>query len=334
MVRPDKILKDLAKLWLDLGHEENHGNGDGTGVLRACAMTLITITDDAEDQVNVGETIARLMKEHPSRSVLIRLQEKSSQVLDSRVFAQCWMPFGQRQQICCEQIEITASMDSLDDVPGVVLPLAVADLPVILWCRSMRLFGTAAFPAIASMSDKVIVDTGATADPGKAIGEVLAQAGGDRLIGDLAWARLTRWRETIAQLFSNQECLGALPQYQRATVTYGGELRTETAYLAGWLQNGLAQAGSKIQVELKQGEGPAVAGVELSGADGRCDVSLNCDTCGGVKVNANKLETRAVFPEATDYIALQEELSITSSDAVFRATLPMANALLANARHE
>ena len=62
------------------------------------------------------------------------------------------MPFGHRRQICCEQIEITASDVSLPDVPAVVLPLAVADLPVMLWCRSARLFSLPAFATLAAIA--------------------------------------------------------------------------------------------------------------------------------------------------------------------------------------
>ena len=71
------------------------------------------------------------------------------------------MPFGQRQQICCEQIEITASDAALGDLPSVMLPLVVADLPVILWCRSARLIGMPEFAQIARMATKVVLDSAA-----------------------------------------------------------------------------------------------------------------------------------------------------------------------------
>src|ERR1043165_2029859 len=72
--------------------------------------------------------------------------------------AQCWMPFGQRRQICCEQIEITASDAALHDLEPVVLPLGVADLPVVIWSRSPRLVAMPEFRSIASMATKVVLD--------------------------------------------------------------------------------------------------------------------------------------------------------------------------------
>ncbi len=330
MVRPETILKELSKLWVDLGHEEQQGNPDGahgSGMLRACAMTLITIADDCAETENVGETVAMLMKEHPSRSVLIRLRATPEKLLDSRVFAQCWMPFGQRRQICCEQIEITTSLAALDDVPGVVLPLAVPDLPVLLWNTCPRLFGTAAFPKIAAMSDKLIVDTGTYTDAREALDLLSAQVGGERLIADLAWVRVTRWRETVSQVFENKECLTALAGYTEARVEFGSDKPgTGAIYLASWLQDGLKRAGNSVQVQLARRDGPDLSGVTFSGPGG-CDVSIQSDKSGGVTVKAHKLESRTIFPKPTDYLSLQEELSITTRDAAFEAALPLAKQL-------
>ena len=325
MVRPEKILKELSNLWVDLGHEEQEDPATaGSGVLRACAMTLITIADESEDPSNLGETVAMLMKEHPSRSVLVRLRPTDEQVLDSRVFAQCWMPFGQRRQICCEQIEITASLTSLDDIPGVVLPLAVADLPVILWTRSPRLFDMPAFPKIAAMCDKLILDTGAFTSTQHAFDLLSTQLIGERLVAALAWSRITRWRETVSQIFVNQECLNALPSFTRVVVEYGTpKPKPETLYLAAWLQNCLTVVGSKTQVELAHADGPAMVGLTLS-AGGTCDVSVRSAAGGAVEVSANRLSTKTFFPESSDYLALQEELSITRRDPAFDAAAPVA----------
>jgi glucose-6-phosphate dehydrogenase assembly protein OpcA len=325
MVRPETILKELSKLWVDLGHEDQQDSvAASSGVLRACAMTFITIADESEDPSNLGETVAMLMKEHPSRSVLIRLRPTGEELIESRVFAQCWMPFGQHRQICCEQIEITASLASLDDVPGVVLPLAVPDLPVILWSRSPRLFDLPAFPKITAMCDKLILDTGAFTYGVHAFDLLSTQLQGERLVADLAWSRITRWRETVSQVFVNQECLDALPSFTRVVVEYGTEKpKPEAMYLAAWLQNCLTAVDSKTRVDLVKSEGSTIVAITLS-AGGTCDVSIRAVGEGAVEVTANRLSTKTYFPEPTDYLALLEELSITRRDAAFDAAVPVA----------
>src|SRR5258708_2424218 len=102
-VAPEKILKELAALWTQEGKQGE------SGVLRACSMTLLVMADAADDVAALGETIAALMPQHPARAILVRLLGAGERALSERVYQQCWKPFGGRQQICCEQIEITAS---------------------------------------------------------------------------------------------------------------------------------------------------------------------------------------------------------------------------------
>ena len=56
-VQPERILKDLAKLWIDLG-KEDHQKGSA-GVLRACAMTLIAAVEEEGDAQAVGRNHRR-----------------------------------------------------------------------------------------------------------------------------------------------------------------------------------------------------------------------------------------------------------------------------------
>src|SRR5438094_770354 len=156
-VQPERILKDLAKLWVDLAKEDSEKGS--SGVLRACAMTLIAAVEEEADAASVGETLAELMHQHPSRAIVLRVCAEQESALDARVFAQCWMPFGRRQQICCEQVEITASPSRVDDLPKLVLGLTVPDLPVVLWCRSERLANDASFQQLFPLATKIIVDT-------------------------------------------------------------------------------------------------------------------------------------------------------------------------------
>src|SRR5579875_2194434 len=131
--QPEQILKGLGKLWTSLGQEEKQ-QGKPT-VLRACAMTLIVATDDSTGAFSISQTIAELMREHPSRGIVLTICDSAEHTLEARVLAQCWKPFGKAQQICCEQIEITASPKDWPRVGPILTGLTAADLPVIFWCR-------------------------------------------------------------------------------------------------------------------------------------------------------------------------------------------------------
>lgn len=324
MIHPDRILTELSDLWVSLGREYDGASSDG--VLRACAMTLVVLADAGEDESVIGETIAALMKEHPSRAVVVRVSPAVETPLASRVFAQCWMPFGRRQQICCEQIEITSSERDLAGVPAVVLPLAVADLPVILWDRLTNALPVDAEAAFSAIATKTIVDTSIA---GTSIAALAARAAGGAWFGDLTWTRITRWRELIAQVFENPIYCSQLASINRVVITHSGAAVPPSAhYLGAWLAAGLESAGAHPVITFAASPSPCagnLANVELSAPEG-IHISITRSEGATAEIRVNHLVHRTVFPKMAEYEQLRDELSITVRDRVFERVLPRAAA--------
>ena len=312
-VVPDSILKDLAALWTQEGKQ-----GDA-GVLRACSMTLLVIAEAADDASALGETIAALMPEHPARTILIRLQGEGERALSRRVYQQCWKPFGQRQQICCEQIEITASDAALADLPSVILPLAVPDLPVILWCRSARLVRRPEFSDIAGMATKVVTDSAAAADSADAIVRMAETARSGGILADLAWTRLTRWRDTLSRVFENRDTLARLSEVNSVQVRFGPSYQTAAWYLAAWAANALASVGQVVTPAISQQD--ESLRLELSGGTFRVELSRQDDRLVTV---VNEQSNCTNLPRPTDYLLMREELGIVRRDMIFEESLASA----------
>jgi glucose-6-phosphate dehydrogenase assembly protein OpcA len=317
-VSPDHILKELSQLWTSMGKEGQAESG--AGVLRACSMTLIVLAEEADDQSSLGETVAALMPEHPARTVNIRLCGKGERALSERVYAQCWMPFGQRRQICCEQVEITVADKGLADLPSVVLPLAVADLPVVLWCRAARLFGMAEFRQIASMARKVILDTSVMPDPKDALRRLRAASEGGAILGDLAWTRLTRWREMLSQVFENRQRLAQLPVVERVRVSYGGTYETGARYLAAWI-GGALEGAAPPAIEVAPAAEVSTLRIEMEGKDLRVTLVRQDET---LVVTIDDVSHHTSLPNPTDYLLMREELGIVRRDPVFERALASA----------
>jgi glucose-6-phosphate dehydrogenase assembly protein OpcA len=325
-VSPDRILRELAELWVSLGKPPE---GDpGAGVLRACSMTLLVMAEESDDVMSLGETIAALMPEHPARAIVIRLQGEGQQGLSARVFAQCWMPFGQRRQICCEQVEITAPDASLADLPPVVLPLCVPDLPVMLWCRSARLAVMPEFAQMAGMARRVILDSAALGAAREALPFCRAQVERGTWLGDLSWTRLTRWRETLSRTFENREFLGRLTELSRIQVCYGGPLAPPAAwYMGAWLLDSLAAAGLGATLQLQRdpnAPGGEVSSVHLMGSAASHPHVILTAKGEGLTVRVDGLSNFTVWPRLTEYLLLREELGIVRADPVFEKTLSSA----------
>ncbi len=315
-VAPESILKELAALWTQEGKQ-----GDA-GVLRACSMTLLVIAEAADDAAALGETMAALMPEHPARTILILLQGEGERALSQRVYQQCWKPFGQRQQICCEQIEITASDAALGDLPSVILPLAVPDLPVILWCRSARLVSQAEFGEIARMCTKVVIDSEAAADATHTMRRMADTTRRGGLLADLAWTRLTRWRETLARVFENRNYLARLPEVNSVRVRFGPGSETTALYLAAWAANALASVGQTVTPAVTRAASQNESlRLELSGGQFRVELSRQDDRLVTV---VNEQSNCTHLPQPTDYLLMREELGIVRRDKVFERTLASA----------
>ncbi|MCU1261958.1 MAG: Glucose-6-P dehydrogenase subunit-like protein, partial [Bryobacterales bacterium] len=314
-IDPEKIRAELSELWVTLANDPE--SGESGGVLRACSMTLVTGVDESDDPAQVGETLASLMREHPSRAIVIRLRETGEPFLSSRVFAQCWMPFGHRRQICCEQVEITSSDASLADVPAVVLPLTVADLPIMLWCRSARLFSLPAFSALAGIAHKIIIDSSGFPQRASALDDVQAFAGKQR-VADLSWTRLTRWRELIAQIFENRCYLAELGSITSVRILFEGEEPAPSAfYMGAWLAACLKRSGASPVLAWERSDASSVI---LETAEG-VHTSIRQADQSTVDVRVRNHESRTVFPPFDDYSLLREELSIPGRDPVYEAVL-------------
>jgi glucose-6-phosphate dehydrogenase assembly protein OpcA len=311
-VKPDQILKQLGELWTSMAKPETaaadkepQSDSHEGGVLRACAMTLISFVDDEEDAMQLGETLAGLMKEHPSRAVVVRLKE-GEEFLDARVFAQCWMPFGHRRQICCEQVEITASMDRMADVAAIVAPLAVPDLPRVILLRSARLVRAGALRKVLGLGDKIIVDSSRPGAPG--FGELGGLLDAGHITGDLAWTRITEIRALVAQLLGHRAPKAITIEYT------GREAGPEARYLQAWLESSLPQTKVGLKGDHSEGSGKPTAIV----VDGDFAVHLRD---GSAEYEVAGLSQHASMSKGTDEELLNAELSIVSHDSVFERAL-------------
>ena len=264
--QPEQILKGLGKLWTSLGQEEKQ-HGKPT-VLRACAMTLIVATDESDGGFSASQTIAELMREHPSRGIVLTVSDEVEHELEARVLAQCWKPFGKAQQICCEQIEITARPESWPNVGPTLVGLTAADLPVIFWCRHKAALSPSAstdekagLRAIINLATKVVVDTQGL--PAKAalriVSELRTQG---RTVADLEWTRLTRWREPISQVFDNLARQNSFARFHSIEIAYtGDELSAAPLYAAAWFS---APYRAKVSFVNQEGYGPGLHRIKLT----------------------------------------------------------------------
>jgi glucose-6-phosphate dehydrogenase assembly protein OpcA len=312
-IRPERLLKDLRNLWVDLSRDEP------AGVLRACAMTLIVVVEEERDAQAINESIASLMHENPSRTIVLRVRSGSERALSARVFAQCWMPFGSRQQICCEQVEIISSLASFWDVTSVLRGLTVPDLPVVLYCPSEALWPLPEFTALLPLASKLIIDSNGKENSPSALIYLNNLPNTTGLLkADLVWSRLTPWRESIAQIFEDPSRLRSVYDLEEISILYHsahGE-PSSVYYLAGWFMSVLG-AGAKIRIAPGVGPDHAnIAHVALTGPKLKATIDLTAEDTAEVFVNGERQQL-TVFPHIDYCEALRQELAVVGKDPQF-----------------
>jgi glucose-6-phosphate dehydrogenase assembly protein OpcA len=233
------IERELTALWKQAAEGENsekHG-----AVTRTCVLNLIVGTSGGRAVEDATETIARLTARHPNRAIVISAAPAAAEeLLDAWVQAHCQMPGPGRPQVCCEQITIEARGAAVARVPGTVLPLLVPDVPVMLWWPRGEPFDDPLFTKLCALADRVIVDSAGFANPEAGLPRLAALLDAYTAISDLSWARLTPWRELIAQFYDAPAMLPHLDEIDRVLVEYEalpGEAtdRTQALLLVGWL---------------------------------------------------------------------------------------------------
>jgi glucose-6-phosphate dehydrogenase assembly protein OpcA len=310
---PEKILRDLRDLWARLAQDRD---GAG-GVLRACSMTLIVVAeaDDEADAETARKTIGVLMHVHPSRAVVLTPRESGE--FSARVFAECRMPFGGQQQICSEGIEITADSEQTDEVARLLVPLIAPDLPVVLWCRGPRAFLDRSLDPLFPLANKIIFNTRAVRHPSSAIEFLRRMRKERRQVADLAWTRLTGWREAVAHLMD--ACPGGWLAAASGEVRIeygGGRPGTRSLYFARWIERALPGVNVTL---IPVAGGPGVHSVVFAGCGSETSIRLGEGS--SLEVRTAERCYSAVLPPDSEECLMREELSILGRDPVFERVL-------------
>ncbi len=306
-VNPEKILRELRELWADLARDQQTAGG----VLRACAMTLVVLAEGERDAEGVRRTLGVLMHHHPSRAIVLRAVEGAA--LDAKVFAECWMPFGRNQQICSEGIEMSADAANLGDVARLLVPLLAPDLPVVLWCRGPRFFSSRYFDPLFPLADKIIADSSQAPNARGAIAVVKEMQARGRRIADLAWTRLTAWREALAHVF--EDCPDKPARVRDVKIEYGGTLSSTVLYFGRWIERALPSA----RVAMEAGASEAgLRAVRLSGEGLDMVVTASGGT---LEVCSGRQTALSMMPAPDEDSLMNEELSILERDRAFERVL-------------
>lgn len=253
----------LTQLWMS-------NQAGGRSGMQAYTLNLIVFAGSTVDPAEVQSIAAKIGVLHPSRTIIVQAGGGAETRLRAWISAQCDYQGGESGG--SEQIVLEAAGDGVRQLPGSVIPLLIPDVPVVLWWPGDGLFNHPIFPSLMDASDQLVIDSSAHADPLMVLSR-LYSLGTEEYPGvsmrDLAWARLTPWRELTAQFFDAPTTRPYLDGIHRVQVAYaqGAEERInpEQALLyASWLASrlewevipNLRRLGRETLLVVRSGDAP------------------------------------------------------------------------------
>jgi len=290
LVPPSQIQGKLDELW---------NTKDGKNKVRASLFNIIFFIKNASPREEyIRKITSKLVEKFPARIFLISSDPTNSE--NSLKTAVSVMTTEQGEySLTCDLIEISATGKGEEQVPFILLPNIIPDLPVFLIWTEDPGAGNALCETLKSFATRIIFDSESAEDLCLFAQSVL-KIGQDTNseIADLNWARLESWRDIVATTFSDSDKLETLKQTTHVTITYNSHetpffchTKIQSIYLQAWLASCLKWVpdpksraldlkrfvysfkGTPIEVELKE--------VRNSSLPPGMILSLNLEMTGG-----------------------------------------------------
>jgi glucose-6-phosphate dehydrogenase assembly protein OpcA len=279
------ISSDAIEAALSAGWRDSMSAANGTGHLpaRASVLTLVACVDEPSEVDAVLNAIDHLARLHPSRTVIL-LPDAPAGAPELTVWTRTTtvQDSGYELPVCAEQIVVAARDHAPHHLPSLADQLILPDLPAFLWWTGDVLADQRGlFGRLAGLTDRVIVDSAEF----ELLDAAVTRLSGlvrdrDRAgaLSDVNWARLTPWRELLAQFFDAPAAQGRHAVVDRLVIDINPRDQTGVAqamllvgWLAsclGWRSNGIPFSPGVPHAWLRRPDGQPVEVIVQAGAAG------------------------------------------------------------------
>ena len=204
-----------------------------------------------EALASVHEMLQELTARHPSR-VMLMLGARDAADRDIEMFVESICQSDKRgggKRVSCEEITLKAYGKYVAELPSASLPLLVSDLATFLWWQNEPRVSDKVLDTLLRATDRLIIDSASFANPEDDLLETNKLFGAEDYdhvgISDLNWARLTFWRELLADFYDVGAYRAALDKIDLVEIDYVAPEQDENyvapqaLLFAGWLASRL-----------------------------------------------------------------------------------------------
>lgn len=223
---------------------------------RNCVMTLVALASTEADERRAQRAAKAIALHHPSLAIVVRDNpELPAGRIEASVTTDTHRP-GTAGAVQFELVTLHVRGAAGEHLAALVDPLLLSGVPTYLWWLATPPFGKRELDEVLRVGDALVVDSARFDAPYHSfLGLAHLTSSSHKKLGmtDFQWARLTPWRESIAQFFAPADRRSFLNGISEIGIEYAGEgrgNRIAAALLAGWL-------GSTLDWKLQRAAGGA-----------------------------------------------------------------------------
>lgn len=228
--RQDVLAVDIHAIkdeWMRLWKESSATQArDGHPATRNSVLNLVVFTQRAATAQAVDSALDGLCRQHPARMIVLVTNPQSEQPsMSAEINLSMYQDRERWGTNTNELVTIEANGEAVNFLPGVVLSLLAANLPVFTWWADAPTVNLALFDRLAGVSDRLIVDSAEFEEVGPRF-QMLARISRSReyrcAVSDLNWQRSAPWRELAAQFFDPVPLQPYLTTISHILIEYAG----------------------------------------------------------------------------------------------------------------
>ena len=319
------VERQLAELWQETARDPT--SQAETAVLRACVANLLVFVSSEAALADVHEMLAELTAIHPSR-VLAMLGLPAATDQDIEMWVESVCQTDQRtgaKRLSCEEIILKAQGKFVVELPSAALPLLAPDLSTFLWWRNAPHLADKVLDKLLRATDRLVIDSAEFAKPLRDLIEVNNLFAGEAYdhvgVSDLNWARLTFWRELLADFYDVAAYRTWLDSINSVQVDYVAPELDETSVapqallIAGWLASRLGW--TLVEEQPIQAHEQTLSFKVVSEARGSSPTVREADR--EINVDLNRVEQRDRKPGRLVQVELRSSLAGSASFTVARS---------------
>jgi glucose-6-phosphate dehydrogenase assembly protein OpcA len=232
-VSPADIQNALNRIWESF---------ETTTVTRACLFNLIFFTQKNHRTHYIERIAQKVVEKFPSRVIFVAVNKEAKEgYLKTAVSV---LPSSKGEfDVACDYIHIETAGDANLQIPFVVLPHILPDLPVyLIWAEDPSKADPLCHE-LEQFADRLIFDSEATDNLSRFAASVLEHHEKSHCdVADLNWARIESWRDMFSMAFYSEDKLKQIESSKVITICYNAQetpffchTKIQATYLQAWL---------------------------------------------------------------------------------------------------